>query len=76
MPPLTRANRVQWWAAVLATGPGWIILGAIKQIAGGLLAVWILQEARRRGRYGHRHDLVCEDADRPSKQEHPWHASG
>ncbi len=42
MPPLTPANRFQWWAAVLSAGPGWVILGAIKQISGGLLAVWIL----------------------------------
>jgi purine-cytosine permease-like protein len=44
MPPLTPANRVQWWGAVLSAGPGWVILGAVKQIAGGLLAVWILDE--------------------------------
>ncbi|WP_232663614.1 purine-cytosine permease family protein [Pseudonocardia sp. TRM90224] len=44
MPPLTPANRFQWWAAVLSAGPGWVILGAIKQISGGLLAVWILDE--------------------------------
>jgi purine-cytosine permease-like protein len=44
MPPLTRANRIQWWSAVLTAGPGWVILGAIKQLAGGLLAVWILDE--------------------------------
>jgi purine-cytosine permease-like protein len=44
MPPLTRANRFQWWAAVLSAGPGWVILGAIKQISGALLAVWILDE--------------------------------
>jgi purine-cytosine permease-like protein len=42
MPPLTPANRFQWWAAVLSAGPGWVILGAIKQLAGGLLAVWIV----------------------------------
>jgi purine-cytosine permease-like protein len=47
MPPLTRTNRVQWWAAVLAAGPGWVILGAVKQIAGGLLAVWILDQVGR-----------------------------
>ncbi len=42
MPPLTPANRFGWWAAVLCAGPGWVILGAVKQLAGGLLAVWIL----------------------------------
>ncbi len=44
MPPLTPTNRFAWWAAVLAAGPGWVILGAIKQMAGGLLAVWILDQ--------------------------------
>ena len=44
MPPKTEQNRVRWWAAVLSAGPGWVILGALKQISGGLLAVWILDE--------------------------------
>jgi purine-cytosine permease-like protein len=44
MPPLTPTNRVAWWSAVLCAGPGWVILGAIKQMAGGLLAVWILDK--------------------------------
>jgi purine-cytosine permease-like protein len=42
MPPKTAENRWRWWAAVLAAGPGWVILGAIKQLCGGLLAVWII----------------------------------
>jgi hypothetical protein len=29
---------------VLCARPGWVILGAIKQMAGGLLAVWILDK--------------------------------
>ena len=44
MPPKTETNKVAWWTAVLAAGPGWVILGAIKQMAGGLLAVWILDQ--------------------------------
>ncbi len=44
MPPLTANNRLAWWSAVLCAGPGWVILGAIKQMAGGLLAVWILDK--------------------------------
>ncbi|MEJ3654845.1 hypothetical protein WEH80_17910 [Actinomycetes bacterium KLBMP 9759] len=44
MPPLTEGNRLSWWAAVLSAGPGWVLLGAIKQISGGLLAVWVLDE--------------------------------
>lgn len=44
MPPLTATHRVAWWGAVLSAGPGRVIPGAIKQIAGGLLAVWIVDE--------------------------------
>jgi len=31
MPPRTEANRRSWWRAVILAGPGWVILGAIKQ---------------------------------------------
>lgn len=34
MPDLTENNKGKWWAAVLAAGPGWVILGAWKQLAG------------------------------------------
>lgn len=42
MPPKTEANRRSWWAAVVLGGPGWVILGAAKQIAGVFLAVYII----------------------------------
>lgn len=42
MPARTPDNRVSWWAAVIAGGPGWVILGATKQIIGVFLAVWII----------------------------------
>jgi len=35
MPDLTEQNKGKWWTAVLAAGPGWVILGAWKQWAGG-----------------------------------------
>jgi len=35
MPDLTPQNKGKWWTAVLAAGPGWVILGAWKQWAGG-----------------------------------------
>jgi purine-cytosine permease-like protein len=38
MPEKTVANRKSWWTAVLAAGPGWVFLGALKQIGGALLA--------------------------------------
>ncbi|CAM3851355.1 hypothetical protein ALPO108162_09185 [Alicyclobacillus pomorum] len=41
MPNQTRANRSKWWWAVLLAGPGWVILGAIKQLGGSLLASYI-----------------------------------
>jgi signal transduction histidine kinase/CheY-like chemotaxis protein/purine-cytosine permease-like protein len=38
MPHRTRKNRVGWWTAVLGTGPGWIVIGAFKLLAGSFLA--------------------------------------
>ncbi|HET9691491.1 MAG TPA: hypothetical protein VFP61_10080 [Acidimicrobiales bacterium] len=38
MPAKTAANSKRWWAAVIAAGPGWVVLGALKQIGGGFLA--------------------------------------
>ncbi|HSV46638.1 MAG TPA: ATP-binding protein, partial [Ramlibacter sp.] len=38
MPERTPANRKSWWIAVLAGGPGWVILGVIKMLGGALLA--------------------------------------
>jgi purine-cytosine permease-like protein len=34
MPDLTADNKGKWWTAVIASGPGWVILGAWKQLAG------------------------------------------
>ncbi|MCW2705577.1 MAG: rane protein [Blastococcus sp.] len=39
MPPRTESNKRSWNAAVLAAGPGWVILGAVKQLGGALFAV-------------------------------------
>ncbi|ACV59318.1 purine-cytosine permease family protein [Alicyclobacillus acidocaldarius] len=41
MPNLTPQNRGKWWLAVMLAGPGWVLLGAIKQLGGSLLASWI-----------------------------------
>lgn len=38
MPEKTAENKRSWWGAVLVAGPGWVILGALKQIGGALLA--------------------------------------
>ncbi|WP_222121400.1 purine-cytosine permease family protein [Corynebacterium glyciniphilum] len=42
MPPKTDANRRSWWAAVICGGPGWVVLGAVKQILGVFLAVYMI----------------------------------
>ncbi|MDX3310106.1 allantoin permease [Streptomyces sp. ME08-AFT2] len=44
MPPKTEANKRSWWTAVLMAGPGWVILGALKQAIGVFLAVYIIAE--------------------------------
>lgn len=43
MPPLTRTNRLRWWTALIAAGPGWIVLGAAKMAGGAFLAFIVLQ---------------------------------
>jgi purine-cytosine permease-like protein len=42
MPPKTPENKRRWWTAVLLAGPGWVVFGAIKQIVGLFLAVYII----------------------------------
>ncbi len=34
----TVSNRWKWWAAVLCAGPGWVVLGAAKQLMGSFFA--------------------------------------
>jgi purine-cytosine permease-like protein len=41
MPDKTPANRRSWWASVLSAGPGWVILGALKQLGGAFLAFYV-----------------------------------
>jgi signal transduction histidine kinase/purine-cytosine permease-like protein len=43
LPERTASNRRAWWAAMLMSGPGWIIIGALKICAGSLLAVLALR---------------------------------
>jgi purine-cytosine permease-like protein len=38
MPEKTETGPRRWWAAVLAAGPGWVVLGALKQLGGTFLA--------------------------------------
>ncbi len=39
LPERTAANRRSWWLAMLSAGPGWIVIGGLKILAGSLLAV-------------------------------------
>ena len=41
--PRTRADRWRWWAALIAAGPGWAVIGTLKMLAGSFLAVLILE---------------------------------
>lgn len=42
MPPKTPENNRRWWRAVILAGPGWVFFGAIKQIVGMFLAVYLI----------------------------------
>ncbi len=42
MPAKTEENKVSWWIAMLSAGPGWVVLGAIKQITGAFLAFYLM----------------------------------
>ena len=42
LPQRRRANAAGWWTALLVSGPGWIVMGAFKLLAGSFLAVLAL----------------------------------
>ncbi|AHH22060.1 putative membrane protein [Nocardia nova SH22a] len=42
MPPKTPDNARKWWGWMLLAGPGWVIFGAIKQVVGLFLAVYLI----------------------------------
>jgi purine-cytosine permease-like protein len=44
MPAKTEQNKRAWWTAVITAGPGWVLLGGLKQAAGAFLAVYIVAE--------------------------------
>ncbi|MFJ8859868.1 purine-cytosine permease family protein [Streptomyces sp. NPDC102451] len=43
MPARTEANKRRWNLAVLAAGPGWVVIGAAKQLGGAFLAFVALE---------------------------------
>ncbi len=42
LPEKTSKNRISWWSALIMSGPGWIVVGIVKLLAGSFLAVFIL----------------------------------
>ena len=44
LPPRSNANRKYWWMALLSAGPGWIVVGALKMLAGAYLGMLALQQ--------------------------------
>jgi signal transduction histidine kinase/DNA-binding NarL/FixJ family response regulator len=63
LPEKRPGNRLGWWAAVLGTGPGWVVLGGLKLLAGSFLA-WMLLQA----------GVPADGADDPTVMYH--HAFG
>ncbi len=39
-----KGKRARWWIALVAAGPGWVVLGALKMLAGSYLVVFALGE--------------------------------
>ncbi|MBB6092283.1 signal transduction histidine kinase/CheY-like chemotaxis protein/purine-cytosine permease-like protein [Povalibacter uvarum] len=56
MPKRTKENRAGWWTALLTTGPGWILMGAFKLLAGSFLAFLAIK-----------HGVAVEQADEPTE---------
>lgn len=59
MPEKTPENSKRWWAGVISAGPGWVILGATKQIGGAFLAFFLISRVPGVG---------AEDAVEPIQQ--------
>lgn len=54
MPDKVKSNRRLWWFSLIMAGPGWILLGGAKQLAGAFLASLAI-----------RHGASIEDAAKP-----------
>ncbi|MDI9243834.1 ATP-binding protein [Marinobacter sp. CHS3-4] len=44
IPEPKKGQKLRWWTAVMSGGPGWIVIGAIKILAGSFLAVLALNQ--------------------------------
>ena len=56
LPPQQEGKKLRWWLALLAAGPGWILVGGLKILAGSFLAVLAL-----------RHGVLPADAADPTR---------
>jgi signal transduction histidine kinase/CheY-like chemotaxis protein len=45
LPPPESTGTQRWWIAVLAGGTGWILIGGVKMLLGGILAAWAVNPA-------------------------------
>jgi signal transduction histidine kinase/CheY-like chemotaxis protein len=59
LPRDRRTTRRAWWLALISAGPGWIVLGALKMLAGAFLAFFAL-----------RHGVPAEHAAEPTQMYH------
>jgi signal transduction histidine kinase/CheY-like chemotaxis protein/purine-cytosine permease-like protein len=55
LPRDRRTSRTAWWIALLSAGPGWIVLGSLKLLAGSFLAFFALS-------HGVTHEHAAEPA--------------
>lgn len=44
LPQKTPANTFSWWTAMISAGPGWVVVGILKLLAGSLLAYIAFQQ--------------------------------
>jgi signal transduction histidine kinase/CheY-like chemotaxis protein len=59
LPRDRRTSKGAWWLALLSAGPGWIVIGAIKLLAGSFLAFFALS-----------HGIAPEHAAEPTQMYH------
>lgn len=45
MPAKTAENKRAWWTAMVMAGPGWVVFGAVKQMIGLFVAVYLISRA-------------------------------
>jgi signal transduction histidine kinase/CheY-like chemotaxis protein len=56
LPERKRGKSFSWWTALLSTGPGWVLIGGFKLLAGSFLAILAL-----------RHGVAADQATQPTQ---------